>query len=159
MLGGNLAHAKVPAKILIFEFHCVDQKTAKWSTIQKITLLSQILKVWKKKVPWYGLNLAITQTFDNSPINRFSVHCSEFRAFSETASILYRFFSQLAGNQRYKGTLLSQTFKVWEKKVHSESRYGRFYVFTFQNPKISHIFRRFLPQDFPDWTFFPNFCI
>ena len=89
--GGNLAHTKVPAKILIFEFHCVDQKTAKWSTIQKITLLSQILKVWKKKVPWYGLNLAITQTFDNSPINRFSVHCSEFGAFSETASILYRF--------------------------------------------------------------------
>ena len=28
MLGGNLAHTKVPAKILIFEFHCVYQKTA-----------------------------------------------------------------------------------------------------------------------------------
>ena len=62
-MGGNLAHAKVPAQLLTFEFRFIYQKTA------IVTLLSQILKVGEKKVPRYGLNLAITQSFDNSPIN------------------------------------------------------------------------------------------
>ena len=34
----------------------------------EVTLLSQILKVGEKKLTRYGLNIAITQSFDNKPI-------------------------------------------------------------------------------------------
>ena len=34
----------------------------------EVTLLSQILNVGEKKVTRYGLNLAITQSFDNKQI-------------------------------------------------------------------------------------------
>ena len=49
----------------------------------EVTLLSQILKVGEKKVTRYGLNLAITQSFDNKPI---------FGALLRIQSILWNCF-------------------------------------------------------------------
>ena len=56
------------------------------------------------------------------------------------------YLSQMANNQKNKGTLLSRALKVGEKKVLSEfrfvaywPRYGRFKIVATQNHKTGHI--------------------
>ena len=65
---------------------------SRWSKLKNL----QFWPIGQDFIYFQNQRTAISQTFDNR--DRFSVHCSKFGAFSETASILYQFFYFLENN-------------------------------------------------------------